>query len=143
MVRAGIQGWFDWRWIVKSIAKRLRGSLGCDAVHSLSADDRNICESQMWEAANELERMQAVIDKQESEIKSHYQNECDPYADLIEANRDAMLKIHEEAVKRIGKVLIGGGDRHDAEKLIYIGKVLHALSVFHQMHCETWKGWPE
>lgn len=63
--------------------------------------------------------------------------------DLIEANRDAILKKHEEAVQRIGKVLIGGGNKHDAEKLVYIGKVLHALSVFHPMHGESWTGWPE
>ncbi len=67
----------------------------------------------------------------------------DPMADLIQANRDQILKMHEEAVSRIGKVLVGGGSGHDTEKLLYIGRVLHALSVFHPMHCESWKGWPE
>ena len=76
-------------------------------------------------------------------LKRQLADQHDPMLELIEANRDSILKKHEEAFGLINRVLIGGGSQHDAEKLIYIGKVLHALSVFHPMHGESWKGWPE
>ena len=87
--------------------------------------------------ARQFLRSRETIERLEKELV------YDPMADLIEANRDQILKMHEEAVSRINKVLIGGGPNHDAEKLVYIGRVLHALSVFHPMHCESWIGWPD
>ena len=82
-----------------------------------------------------------VIEAQEKRLKE-VDWEGVAMRDLIEANRDAILKMHEEAARRINKVLIGGGNQHDAEKLVRIGKVLHALTVFHPMHGESWCGWP-
>lgn len=74
---------------------------------------------------------------EEATIKLQY----DPYADLINANRDEMLRKHEEAVQRVRKCLEpvknSVGSAFDALK------VLDALSLFHPMHGESWKGWPE
>lgn len=64
----------------------------------------------------------------------------DPMGDLINANRDQILKIHEEAVKRVRRAI---------EPLKYLGSVkegldiLDALSTFHPMYSENWVGWPE
>ena len=77
-----------------------------------------------------------VIDKQEAAIKDFYKNEYDPMADVIQSNRDAILKIHEEAASRIRKCLKRGD-------LTMAQDVLDALSLFHPMHCESWRGWPE
>ena len=66
----------------------------------------------------------------------------DPHLDLVNANRDTILRIHEDGTRLIGKVMIGGSDTHDREKLLYIGKVLHAINSFHPMHGESWIGWP-
>ncbi len=93
--------------------------------------------------SRQLLRSREIVDKQEAAIKEFYQKEYDPYSDLIEANRGTILRMHEQAAKLIGDVLIGGGTGHESEKLVYIGKVLHALSVFHPMHGESWIGWPE
>lgn len=84
-------------------------------------------------------RYKDLTKRLEDELKAAY----DPMSDLIHANRDEMLNKHEEAVRRINKLLIGGGDNHDIEKLEKIGKILYALSLFHPMHGESWKGWPE
>ena len=88
------------------------------------------------------ERACDIIERQEAALKA-VDWEGQAMNDLIQANRDTILQMHEEAARRIGKVLVGGGNQHDAEKLVYIGKVLHALSVFHPMHGESWCGWPE
>jgi hypothetical protein len=88
--------------------------------------------------SRQLLRRNEVIDK----LKKALVDQQDPTRDMIEANRDSIFRKHEEAVRLIGKVLVGGGNKHDAEKLVYIGKVLHALNTFHPMHGESWIGWP-
>lgn len=62
--------------------------------------------------------------------------QSDPYLDLIHANRDEMLKMRDEAIIRVRKHLA----MDDVDKAI---AVLDALSTFHPMHAESWKGWPE
>ena len=89
--------------------------------------------------ARQLLRRRDVIDKLEKELVRR----SDDTLDLINANRDIILRIHEEGLAKISKLLIGGGNQHDAEKLVHIGKILHAISVFHPMHGESWIGWPE
>lgn len=59
----------------------------------------------------------------------------DPYADLIEANRDEVLRKHREAIQRISFCL-----RQQQPELAY--QVIQSLSTFHPMHCESWSGWP-
>lgn len=60
----------------------------------------------------------------------------DPMKYLIEANRDEILRKHEEAVRRIQRCL---------KRCEYdlADKVIEALWKFHPMHCESWCGWPE
>jgi hypothetical protein len=64
--------------------------------------------------------------------------EYDPYGDLINANRDEILKKHEEAVRRIRPLL--DSDDHAAKRLAI--RVLDALNQYHPMN-DTWCGWPE
>ena len=89
--------------------------------------------------SRQLLRRKDVVDRLTKELTEQQ----DPTRDLIEANRDSILRKHEEAARLIGSVLVGGGDKHDAEKLLYIGKVLHALNTFHPMYGESWIGWPQ
>lgn len=65
--------------------------------------------------------------------------------DLIHANRDQMLRMHEEAVRRIQACLkrtcsssVGPVDDH----LIKAAEVIGALWTFYPMD-NSWKGWPE
>ena len=95
------------------------------------------------EKADAVGRKIAALEKAVEDLQRDLVAQHDPTGDLIQANRDQILKMHEEAVQRICKVLIGGGNQHDAEKLVYIGKILSALRMFHPMHGESWRGWPE
>lgn len=54
--------------------------------------------------------------------------------DLIEANRDEILRKHEEAVQRVRGCL----KRSNTALAL---QVLDALNLFHPMH--EWTGWPE
>lgn len=73
--------------------------------------------------------------------------EYDPYADLIEANRDQLLRMHQEAVRRVGACLCRAtADDGQLSVWHYITvaqKILDALNTYHPMHCESWCGWPE
>jgi hypothetical protein len=60
----------------------------------------------------------------------------DPYADLIAANRDEILRVHQEAVSCCRRCLRRG----DVELAL---QILHALNLFHPMHGESWRGFPE
>lgn len=60
----------------------------------------------------------------------------DPYADLIQANRDQMLKMCEDGIARVRRHLAVG----DVDTAV---AVLDALRTFHPMHADTWKGWPD
>lgn len=60
----------------------------------------------------------------------------DPMGDLIQANRDQMLRMHEEAVRRVRR-------RLEAKDIDGALAVLMALNLYHPMHCESWPGWPE
>lgn len=56
--------------------------------------------------------------------------------DLIHANRDEILKKHEEAYRRVRDAIV-----RDDRALAF--KILDALTLFHPMHAESWVGWPE
>jgi len=95
--------------------------------------------------ARQLLRHREVIERMQKDIREMY----DPTADLIQANRDAILEKHEEAVRRIRTCLAvaavdKSGMRYTTEdQCKKITAILNALSLFHPMHCESWKGWPE
>lgn len=56
--------------------------------------------------------------------------------DMINANRDEMLKKHEEAVSMVQRAL-------STSDTVTASRVLKALNLFHPMHPESWPGWPE
>ena len=62
--------------------------------------------------------------------------EYDPYADLIASNQEEILRVHQEAIRRVSRLL----DRGD----VALAKmVLFAVNQFHPMHIDSWAGWPE
>ncbi len=121
-----------------ALANRVLDPTSIDPATAASLDP----DSDLAILSRQFLRALEVVDKQEAKIKEFYQTEYDPMADLIQANRDEILEKHKEAVRIIGNVLVGGGHRHDQEKLVFIGRVLLALNTFHPMHCESWKGFP-
>ncbi len=54
--------------------------------------------------------------------------------DLINSNRDEILKKHQEAIRLIRKWR-GYQDKVEA--------IIDALNLFHPMHEESWQGWPK
>jgi hypothetical protein len=74
----------------------------------------------------------------------------DPGADLIHANRDAILEIHQDALRRIQRVVntieaVEAGftttEAHVNARLLR--KIVDAAWSFHPMHAESWSGFPE
>src|SRR4051812_37924271 len=59
----------------------------------------------------------------------------DPTGDLVQANRDVILEIHQEALRRIKYCL-----QNDKSGLIPL--IVDAARSFHPMHPEGWS-WPE
>ena len=88
--------------------------------------------------ARQLLRRREIIERLENRLEES----LDPTADLINANRDAILKIYEEGIRRIGKLVTHQGNRSDSEKMLSIDKILHAVNTFHPMHGESFS-WPE
>jgi hypothetical protein len=67
----------------------------------------------------------------------------DPVTDLVraydqhvQANRDQKLKIAQEALSRVRRAL-------DQSSVELARRILDAENLFHPMHGESWKGWPE
>lgn len=82
--------------------------------------------------SRQLLRSQEVIEKLKADLAASY----DPMGDLIQANRDSILRVHEEGLRRVKKCL----EVCDGAKAL---KVIEAINTFHPMHCESWGGWPE
>ena len=67
---------------------------------------------------------------------------------LIDANRDELLKKHQEAVSLVQRVVEQSREPNGACTAIgafgtlYLYQVLTALSKFNPMHAESWDGWP-
>ena len=76
-----------------------------------------------------------TIDKLKRDLEASY----DPTVDLINANRDEILRMHEEAVRRVRRGVESNVPGRGAQAL----EVLDALGQFHPMHAESWTGWPE
>lgn len=89
--------------------------------------------------ARQLLRRNETIDKLTGELQAMQ----DPTLDMIQANIEITLGKYRDAATLIVNVLVGGGCKNDAEKLVYIGRVLFAVNTFHPMHGESWCGWPE
>ncbi len=60
--------------------------------------------------------------------------------DLIHANRDTILDIHKEALRRIKSLI---AYLPNEGKLVLIAEIIKAVNTFHPMHAESWKGFPE
>lgn len=58
------------------------------------------------------------------------------YADLVNANRDTILRITEKGLRRVVRCLKAG----DIPTAL---KVIEAVNTFHPMHGESWIGWPK
>ncbi len=87
--------------------------------------------------AKELLRRGEVIDTLTNDLMQLQ----DPMGDMINANRDSILKKHEEAIQLIANLLQSNIDDSDLED--EIRAILKALSQFHPMHDESWQGWPK
>jgi hypothetical protein len=70
----------------------------------------------------------------ELEAELHQWRQGDPTDDLIHANRDALLDVFQEGVRRAGKALANG----DAD---LAQRILQAANGFHPMHAESFS-WP-
>ncbi len=90
-------------------------------------------------AVNASVALSQHIERLECEL--HEARSGDPTGDLIHANRDAILDMHKEAIRRIKALANEHGSSRDT--LLDINCVIEALNTFHPMHCESWKGWPK
>lgn len=91
-------------------------------------DDLAILSRQLLRQVETVERLKGDL------VAMH-----DPTADMIHANRDAMLSKHDEAIRLIRDAL--KHNRHALCGLDRIEEILDALAMFHPMHGESWKGW--
>lgn len=92
--------------------------------------------------SRQLLRGQETIEKLKSDLKVM----DDPMGDLIQANRDQILKMHEEAIRRIKKHLDIANEpsfRAPDGNIQIALDIIEALNTFHPMHCESWQGWPK
>jgi uncharacterized protein HemY len=60
----------------------------------------------------------------------------DPYADMISANQEAIVRTLREALRRVRAAL-------DAGDVPLARRVIDAATAYHPMHPESWGGWPE
>ncbi len=79
------------------------------------------------------------------ECELHQARSGDQTLDLVHANRDAILDMHKEAIRLVRVALEQGfGSVSEAAEMSNkIERILKALNLFHPMHGESWKGWPE
>jgi hypothetical protein len=87
--------------------------------------------------SRQLLRRGEVVDR----LQNHLGEIQDGTRDLINANRDMILEIHQEGFRLIKNQLsqISG----NADRVRLIEKIFHAIDSFHPMHGESWVGWPE
>lgn len=102
------------------LAERLLNEPNCDP-----DDDLRVLSRQLIRRAEVIARLEKAL-----------QEAQDPHGDLVNANRDVILRFHEDAVRRIRKCLRRG----DVPTALL---VIERLNQFHPMHGESWKGWPE
>ena len=104
-------------------------------------DDLRMLSRQLVRKAEVVDRLQKRLMELE-----------DGTLEMIHANRDTILSMHETAIARIRKLLDVGlaaqprqqnNDGILEKKCVIALKVITALNVFHPMHGESWPGWPE
>lgn len=84
--------------------------------------------------ARQLLRHKEAVEKLKADLVARY----DPTADLIQANRDSILDMHKEAVRRVRRAL----ESNKPGRRDLALDVLDALGQFHPMHGESFPGWP-
>lgn len=90
--------------------------------------------------SRQLLRRREVIERLEKRLVEMSDNTLD----LVHANRDSMLRIAEEALRRISVVVKKARDGTTGVcDYQFIYRILEAANTFHPMHGESWKGWPE
>ena len=92
--------------------------------------------------SRQLLRKQEALERLEKRL----QESLDPTLEMIQANRDTILCIHEEGLRKIKKLLDaceinGPEEMHD--RILLAKDVIKAINTFHPMHGESWSGWPE
>lgn len=102
--------------------------------------------------ARQLLRRRDVIERLEKRIVEM----SDDTADLINANRDTILRITEEGLRRVAKeceymttsleqsdnpppIVVKDLRDHGRRALL----IVEAVRTFHPMHGESWLGWPQ
>jgi hypothetical protein len=93
--------------------------------------------------SRQLLRRREVIDRMEKVLAAQQ----DGTRDMIEANRDSILRIHEQRLRKIRDALNNVGtvlptSRYEWVKA-KIEAILDAVNSFHPMHGESWPGWPK
>ncbi len=103
--------------------------------------------------SRQLLRRREVIERLEKRLGELL---MDGTADLIHANRDIILRITEEGLRRVRKeceYLAGSLEQSDSPPPIVVKdlrdhgrlalRIIEAVHQFHPMHGESWCGWPE
>jgi hypothetical protein len=85
-------------------------------------------------AEQETIRLQTACDAMHKQLQAVDWN-GKATADLVEANRDELLKKHQEAIRLIRVAVL----RDDCRQAM---RIMDVLSLFHPMHGESWCGWP-
>ena len=102
--------------------------------------------------ARQLLRRREVVERLEKQLVEMSDNTLD----LINANRDSILRITEEGLYRVGKeceYIVTSLEQSDSPPPIVVKdladhgrlalRVIGAVSTFHPMHGEYWSGWPQ
>jgi broad specificity phosphatase PhoE len=104
--------------------------------------------------SRQLLRRQEVVERLQSELSERY----DGTLDLVHANRDSILRIHEEGLRKLAKLVqyvVGSLEQSQTgevppiviKDVVSHGRVaravIEAINSFHPMHGESWSGWPE
>lgn len=122
------------------LAERLLDELNADP-----DDDLRMLSRQLIRRGEVIDRLEKILSEKQ-----------DGTLDLIHANRDTILKIHEKGLLRIKKQCIyitGSLEQSDSPPPIVIKdlqdhgrilmKIIESIYLFHPMHAESWCGWPE
>lgn len=102
--------------------------------------------------SRQLLRRREVVERLEKRLAET----IDGTLDLINANRDTILRITEEGLHRVRKeceYLTTSLEQSDNLSVIVIKdlrehvrlalRIIEAVNAFHPMHGESWQGWPE
>lgn len=123
----------------KKIGKRTERQDALELANRLLDEPNADPDDDLRMLSRQLLRGQEVIDKLKTQVGEMY----DPYDDLVNTNRDALLDKHEEAEKLIAEVIIKRSLYPAETKIAFIVDVLNALNSFHPMHPDSFTGWPQ